>query len=55
LVTLRYVMETAHQPAGDGALEYDRSLGRWISTYPEPRVQKMAECFLQSYLARRSR
>jgi hypothetical protein len=55
LVTLRYVMETAHQPAGDGALEYDRSIGRWISTYPEPRIQKMAECFLQSYLARRSR
>lgn len=55
LISLRYVMETAHQPAEDGSLEYDRSLKRWISKYPEPRVQKMAECFLQSYLDKKSR
>ena len=55
LISLRYVMETAHQPAGDGSLEYDRGLSRWISTYPGPRIQKMAECFLQSYLDRRNR
>ena len=55
LISLKYVLEMAHQPAGDGSLEYDRSLGRWYSTYPEPRIQKMAECFLQSYLDRRDR
>jgi len=55
LISLRYVMETAHQPAGDGSLEYDRALKSWISTYPEPRTQKMAECFMQSYLEGKSR
>jgi hypothetical protein len=54
-ISVRYILETAHQPAGDGSLEYDRSLGRWNSTYPEPRIQKMAECFLESYLDRADR
>jgi hypothetical protein len=55
LISLRYVMETGHQPAADGSLEYDRLVNGWISTYPEARIQKMAECFLQSYLERRDR
>jgi len=55
LISLRYVMETAHQPAEDGSLEYDRSVKRWICRCPEPRVQKMAEGFLQSYLDKKSR
>jgi len=55
LISLRYVMETGHQPAGDGSLEYDCVVNGWISTYPEARIQKMAECFLQSYLERKDR
>jgi hypothetical protein len=53
LVSLHYVMETAHQPAGNGLLEYDRALGGWKLVHPEARVQRQAECFLQSYLERR--
>jgi hypothetical protein len=53
-VSLQYVMETAHQPAGHGLLEYDRA-GSWNLAHPEPRVQKLAECFLQSYLERKAK
>ena len=52
-VSVQYVMEMAYQPAGHGMLEYDRVLARWTLSHPEARVQKMAECFLQSYLDRR--
>ena len=50
---LWFVCESAHQPAGHGTLEYDRSLGRWTSSHPDPRIQKMADCYLQGYLLRR--
>jgi len=50
---LWFVCESGHQPAGHGTLEYDLALGRWTSSHPDPRIQKMAECYLQSYLPRR--
>jgi len=50
---LWFVCESGHQPAGHGTLEYDLALGRWTSPHPDPRIQKMADCFLQSYLLRR--
>ncbi len=50
---LWFVCESAHQPAGHGTLEYDLVLGRWNSSHPDPRIQKMAACYLQSYLLRR--
>lgn len=52
-ISLHFVLETAHLPAGDGLLEYDRVGLSWISLHPDPRIQKMAECFLQSYLDRK--
>jgi len=52
-ISLQYVMEAAHQPAGQGLLEYDRALGIWSTVHNEACVQKLAECFLQSYLERR--
>ncbi len=52
---LWFVCETGHRPAGHGTLEYDVALGRWVSTHPDPRIQKMAECYLESYLLRRIR
>jgi len=48
-----FVCESAHRPAGHGTLEYDVSLGRWQSPHPDPRIQKLAHCYLQSYLLRR--
>jgi hypothetical protein len=48
-----FVYESGHRPAGHGMLEYDLSLGQWISAHSDARIQKMAECYLQSYLRRR--
>ena len=50
-----FVLESAHRPAGHGSLEYDVSRGQWLSSHPDPRIQKMADCYLQSYLLRRIR
>jgi hypothetical protein len=53
-ISLHFVLESDHLPAGSGLLEYDRVLKTWIASHPEPRTQKLAESFLQSYLERRS-
>jgi hypothetical protein len=50
---LWYVCETAHRPAAHGTLEFDVPLQRWTTTHPDARIQKMAECYLESYLLRR--
>jgi hypothetical protein len=50
---LWFVCESGHRPADHGTLEYDFSLGQWISSHSDARIQKMAECYLQSYLLRR--
>jgi hypothetical protein len=53
-ISLQFVFEAEYLPAGHGWLEYDESLNIWISTYPEPRIQRLAECYLQSYLERKN-
>src|SRR5271167_1328202 len=50
-----FVYESGHLPARHGMLEYDVSHGEWISPPSEACIQKMAECYLQSYLLRRIR
>jgi hypothetical protein len=52
-ISLHFVLETGHLPAGHGTLQYDRMLKSWAVPHPEPRTQKLAESFLQSYLERR--
>ena len=54
MISLHFVLESDHLPAGNGLLAYDRQLKSWIAPHPEPRTQKLAESFLQSYLERRS-
>jgi hypothetical protein len=51
---LRFVCEKNYRPAGDGLLEYDSQRASWVSSHSDPQIQKMAECYLQSYLSRRS-
>jgi hypothetical protein len=48
-----FVCERGHQPAGHGTLQYDLVLRQWTSTHPDPRIQKMADCYLQTYLLSR--
>jgi hypothetical protein len=50
---LWFVCESGHRPAAYGTLEYDLSTSQWISSHADGRIQKMAECYLQSYLRRR--
>lgn len=50
-----FVCETAHLPGEHGTLEYDVPAARWLSPHPDPRIQKMAECYVQSYLLRKPR
>jgi hypothetical protein len=54
LVHLTYVCEQANRPAGHGELEFDLSTATWLRRHEDARIQKMAECFLESYLRKRS-
>jgi len=53
-VVLFCVFELAHRPAWHGNLEYDCSSGQWLSPHPDARVQQMAQCYLESYMLKRS-
>jgi hypothetical protein len=53
-ITLQYILEMAYLPAGHGLLEYDAGARAWIHSHPDVRMQRMAECYLESYLLRRS-
>jgi len=48
-----FVCEAGHRPATHGMLEYDCLRMQWIGSHPDPRIQKMADCYLQAYLLRR--
>jgi len=48
------VGESAHLPVEHKQLEFDASQMQWIEMHPDPRIQKLAECYIQSYLQRRT-
>jgi hypothetical protein len=48
-----YSCEREHRPAGHGKLEYNSAMNAWVVPHADVRIQKMAECYLQSYLLRR--
>ena len=52
-IQVRYVCERGHRPAEHGMLEFDPAEVRWEQRHPDGRVQRMAECFLQSYVDKR--
>jgi hypothetical protein len=49
-IQVRYVCERGHRPAEHGMLEFDPFETRWEHPHRDSRVQRMAECFLESYL-----
>jgi hypothetical protein len=53
--TLRviYSCEHDHHPVANGELEFDLAQATWLRRHDDARIQKMAECFLDSYLKRR--
>ena len=50
ILRLTYICELDHRPAGHGELEFDLVQGTWLLRHGDARVQKMAECFLESCL-----
>jgi hypothetical protein len=53
-IQILYACERAYYPVAHGALEYDFEESQWLDRHPDPRVQRMAECFLESYLEKTS-
>jgi hypothetical protein len=54
-IQVRYVCERGHRPAEHGVLEFDAAEARWVDPHPDGRVQRMAECFLESFLEKKKR
>jgi hypothetical protein len=53
-VQVRYVCERGHRPAEHGVLEFDLE-ARCVEPHRDDRVQRMAECFLESYIEKRKK
>ena len=54
VLLLRYVCERDHRPVEHGDLEFDLSQATWVRRHDDARIQKMAECFLESYLKKKA-
>ena len=54
ILALRYVCERNHLPVEDGLLEFDLPKAVWRRRHKDVRLQKMAECYLDSYLAKKA-
>ena len=55
LIIVRYVCELNHCPGEHGTLEFVKAEQRWILAHPDSRIQKMAECYLESYQRKSNR
>lgn len=51
---VRFASELAYLPASHGELLYDKASATWLSRHEDLRVQRMAECYLQTQLERRA-
>lgn len=51
---LQYVCERDHRPVAHGELIFDLTNSNWVQRHNDARIQKMAECFLESYLKKKS-
>jgi len=54
VLMLRYVCERNHRPVAHGELEFDLSHAAWLRRHDDARIQKMAECFLETYLKKKA-
>lgn len=50
LIRIGYVCERNHLPVERGDLEVNAQQLHWVKSHLDPRLQKMAECFLKSRL-----
>ena len=54
-IQVRYVCERDHRPAEHGIIEFDLTKNRWEQPHRDARLQRMAECFLESYVQKRKK
>jgi hypothetical protein len=54
-IQVRYVCELGHRPAEHGMLEFEVASVRCERPHRDRRVQRMAECFLETYMEKRKR
>jgi hypothetical protein len=54
-VQVRYICERGHLPADHGMLQFDVTEARWVERHHDSRLQRLAECFLESYFEKRKR
>lgn len=52
-LTIWFVCETAHRPGLHGTLQYDAAGKQWLLPHHDLRIQTLAECFVQTYLAKK--
>jgi hypothetical protein len=48
-----FVCERAHLPTSHGTLQYNASARAWIFPHSDAQIQKLAECYVQTYLAKK--
>jgi hypothetical protein len=53
IIQVEYVCEHQHRPKDHGKLEFDGQAMEWVGRHADCRIQKMAECFLETYLSRK--
>lgn len=54
VLRLIYVCERDHRPIATGELAFELGRGVWLSSHEDARVQRMAECFLDTYRKKKS-
>jgi hypothetical protein len=54
VVHLRFACELDYLPASSGELKYQKATATWLVKHDDPRVQRMAECYIQVQLERRA-
>jgi hypothetical protein len=53
IVRVSFACERASLPAGHGELLYDKINGSWLQPHDDARLQRMAECYLDTQTERR--
>ena len=54
VIRVMYVCERSHRPVERGDLQYNLQRSQWLQRHDDARLQKMAECFLESFLKKKS-
>lgn len=52
LLAIQYLCEAAHAPVSNGVLVFDPASSQWRERHEDARLQRMAECCIESFRAR---